>query len=74
MLADFTHNSSVVEKMRFFAWAIFAIYFAFDLATTAAAFRNKDISETKACEQAGGKRTQMFVVLEGRVVDICLKN
>jgi hypothetical protein len=74
MLADFMHNSSIVEKMRFFAWLIFAVYFAIDLANTTAVFRNNDLSETKACENAGGKQTQMFAVLEGKVVHICLKN
>jgi formylmethanofuran dehydrogenase subunit E-like metal-binding protein len=74
MLADFMHNSSIVEKMRFFAWFVFALYFAYDLITTIVVFRNNDLSETKTCEHAGGRDTQMFVVLEGKVVHICLKN
>lgn len=74
MFVDFLHNSSIVEKMRFFAWLIFAIYMVIDLANVANVFRNDNISEIKTCEHAGGKNTQMFVVLEGKVVYICLKN
>lgn len=73
MFVDFIHNTSILEKMRFFAWLIFALYMLFDLTHDAFNFRNYNLSST-TCEDAGGVKTQMFVVLEGRIVFICLKN
>lgn len=74
MLVDFVHNSTIVEKMRFFAWAIFAIYMLASFLDDAFSFRNEREYMERECEFAGGKKTQMFVVLDGKVVFICLKS
>lgn len=72
MFVDFIHNSSVLEKIRFFAWCTFAMYMLIKFSFWLFAVRVEQIDNS--CLSRGGIQTQMFVVLEGEVVNICLRH
>lgn len=73
MFTDLIHNSSLIEKIRLFAWLVLAVYMLTKFSFWIFDIRNNSLIEN-SCHHAGGTKTQMFVVVNGEVIDICLRN
>jgi hypothetical protein len=73
MFTDLIHNSSTTEKIRLFAWFVLALYMLVKLSFWLFDIRNDSLIENQ-CRLGGGAKTQMFVVVNGEVIDICLRN
>lgn len=73
MFTDLIHNSSLTEKIRLFAWFVLAVYMLAKFSFWIFDIRNDSLIEN-SCRLKGGTKTQMFVVIDGEVVDICLRS
>jgi hypothetical protein len=73
MFTDLIHNSSLIEKIRLFAWVVLALYMLTKFSLWLFDIRNDSLIENP-CRLGGGKKTQMFVVVDNEVIDICLRN
>ena len=73
MFTDLIHNSSHLEKIRLFAWVVLALYMLVKLSSWLFDIRNDSLIEN-SCRLGGGTKTQMFVVVDHEVIDICLRN